>query len=78
MSLPTRWPASDLRILFAVSRDDDLDHRERQRQLRYGFALATAAYLIYGIMPIYMKLLKAVPTGQIEVAGLVCTGIGNG
>lgn len=27
--------------------------------------MATVAYLIYGIMPIYMKLLKAVPPGQI-------------
>jgi len=65
----------DLRILFAVSRDDDLDHRERQRQLRQGFALATAAYLIYGIMPIYMKLLKAVPTGQIMAHRVVWSAL---
>ncbi len=38
---------------------------ERIRQMRVGFVYALAAYLIYGIMPIYMKLLKAVPPGQI-------------
>lgn len=47
---------------IGVESSDDL---EAQRQLRVGFALATVAYLIYGIMPIYMKLLKAVPPGQI-------------
>lgn len=37
----------------------------RKREIRLAVIFATSAHLIYGIMPIYMKLLTAVPPGQI-------------
>jgi chloramphenicol-sensitive protein RarD len=37
----------------------------QKSQMQSGIAYATIAYLIYGAMPIYMKQLQAVPTGQI-------------
>ena len=37
----------------------------RRKEFRVAVACATIAYLIYGIMPIYMKQLQAVPPGQI-------------
>lgn len=58
-----------------MSEHDDIVDHESQRQLRIGFTFATTAYLIYGIMPIYMKLLKAVPAGQIMAHRVVWSAL---